>query len=395
VVFGRLARRPDRLVVSAELVSAADGSRLWGARYDRPTAEAAAVEHEVARSIAQQLLHELSSDGAAAVTRPVVDPNAYLLYLKSRPLMVGTAVQMQKATEYLEQAVSLDPGYAAAHAALAIAYAHHGMHSIRDSHDARRRARASADRAMSLDPALPEAHTAAGIVHFNFEWDWEAADREYRRAVELGPGRDLPLLEYSEFLTGVGRIEEALAMARKAREVDPVSPSPPHAIGYALLLMGDLDGAIREFREAIAQHPNWTWGNIKIARTYAEAGRTDEALASAATAEAMLHGGGTPLARSWLGYVYAMAGQEERAREILRELENAEGRYVDPLTTGYLHVGLGDRDAVVKCAEQAYRERSPLAPHMRAYGHLTRPLDVQGDPRFRSILERMGYPALP
>ena len=109
----------------------------------------------------------------------------------------------------------------------------------------------------------------------------------------------MPHLEYVEFLSGVGRMEKALASAKRARDLDPVSPNPAHAIGYVLLLMGDLDGAIREFKTAIDHHPNWTWGHIKVARTYAENGMHKEALSAAAAAEAALHGGGTPLARSY------------------------------------------------------------------------------------------------
>ncbi|HMB70916.1 MAG TPA: serine/threonine-protein kinase, partial [bacterium] len=160
IVFGRMARRPDRVVVSAELVSAADGGRLWGERYDRPMSEAPSLEFDVADNIARQLLRELSTGDGSPVPRAEVDPQAYMLYLKARPLMVGTAVQMQKATEYLEQAVELDSDYAVAHSALAVAYVHHGMHSVRDAADARRRARAAAEEAIRLDPDLPEAHTA-------------------------------------------------------------------------------------------------------------------------------------------------------------------------------------------------------------------------------------------
>jgi tetratricopeptide (TPR) repeat protein len=229
-------------------------------------------------------------------------------------------------------------------------------------------------------------------VRFYFDWDWQGADQAFRRAVELGPSSDTPYLEYSEFLSGIGKPEQGLEVARKGREIDPISPNASHLGAYALLLLGRFDEAIGEFTEALAKHPNWTWGHIKIAFTYAENNMFDKALESAAKAEAAMHEGGSPLAHSWLGFVYGVAGKTEKARQGLEGIRAMKAQYIDPLIVGYYHLGLGEKEKLLDCMEQAYLERSPLSAHMGAIQFLCRRVGIGEEPRFKALLKKMAYP---
>lgn len=390
LVLGDLRPRGDRVVLNVELVGVPDGRRLWGDRYDRPLDEAAAVEQEVADSVSRQLKETLSSDEVARLLGDPVDPQAYLLYLKGRSLIVGNATQMAKGAEYLEEAARRDPNYALPHAALVESYMAQAFHNMLDLPEARRLARAAARKAVELDPDLPEAHTALGIVRFMYDWDWEGADEAFQKGIELGPGRDVPHLEYAEFLAGMGRLPEALKMAARARELDPVTPNPAHTAAYTLMLMGDYTGAIREFKSAISLHPNWIWGHIKLANAYSRSDDHEAALAEIQVAEATLQGSGTPLARSWVGRVYAAAGIKDRAAEILAELQDTPTGQVEPLTRAYLHAAVGEKDKVLDCVEEAYRRRSALCALVIAFAKLEPKLCLEQEPRFRAVLERMG-----
>lgn len=390
LVLGDLRPRGNHVVVNVELVGVPDGRRLWGDRYDRPLSEAVAVEQEVADSVSRQLKETLSSDEVARLLGDPVDPQAYLLYLKGRSLLIGNATQMAKGAEYLEEAARRDPNYALPHAALVESYMAQTFHNVLDLPEARRLARAAARKAVELDPDLPEAHTALGIVRFMYDWDWEGADEAYRKGIELGPGRDVPHLEYAEFLAGIGRLPEALKMAARARELDPVTPSPTHTAAYTLMLMGDYAGAIREFKSAISLHPNWIWGHIKLANTYSRIEDHEAALAEIRVAEAALQGSGTPLARSWVGRVYAAAGVKDRAAEILAELQDTPTHQVEPLTRVYLHAPVGEKDKVLDCFEAAYQRRSALCAMIIAVAKLEPKLRLEEEPRFQAVLERMG-----
>ncbi len=198
--------------------------------------------------------------------------------------------------------------------------------------------------------------------------------------------------EYAEFLAGVGRLDESIVAASRARDLDPLSPAPSHLVAYGYLAQGRYDDAIEEFGRALGKHPNWTWGHIKIARANAYRGTFDDALAHVASAEAQLEGRGTPLARAWLGGTHGMAGNTERALETLATFDRSPDVYVDPLARSYVHAGLGERDRVLDCIEQAYRERSPLCAHMAIVPHLLPELALMKEPRFLAVLERMAYP---
>ncbi len=389
LVLGELRPRRDRLVLNVELVGVPDGRRLWGDRYDRPLAEAASMERDLAESLARQLKDALSSDEVARLVEQDVDPQAYLLYLKGRSLLIGTATQMVKGAEYLEEAAERDPRYALPHAALAESYMIQSFHNILDQQEARRRARAAARTAVRLDPGLPEAQTALGMMRA-FDWDWEGADEAHRRAVLAGPGRDVPHLEYADFLGTVNRLPEALDMAERARRLDPVSPNPTHVVAYVCMLMGDYDRAVREFTAAIALHPDWIWGRIKLANTYSRQGRHDEAVAEIKLAEAALHGGGTPLARSWVARVYGAAGDRDKALAIQEGLRDTESVAVDPVVLAYIDSALGEKDRVLDGIEETYRQRSALSSRILEFSRLEPHLGLLTEPRYREVLERMG-----
>jgi serine/threonine-protein kinase len=393
LVVGRVVQRGDDLQISAELVNAADNSQLWGAKYDRRFADVVAIEHELVTTIADALHHDFSAHNASRLDRnSEVDPEAYRLYLKARDLFVGSTREMNKGVEYLEQAIARSPEFAPAHAALGDAFLTLAYHNVMERDEALKRSKGAVRRAIEIDPELGDAYAVDSQIKLMFDWDWLGTEQSLRRAVQLSPGSLLPRLAYGDFLTAMGRWDEVIEQSRKAKELDPLSPSAAHWLAIGYLGNHEYDKAVAEFKTAVDLNPNWTWGYVKLAKTYADSGRCEEALATAEEAEAQLHGGSTPLARGWLGYTYAVCGEDDLVSEAFRELDrSAEHSYVDPLIYADIYCGLGDTESVLEKLEEAVDDRSPDAIYLLSMPGLFLQT-LTDEPRYQALIERMDFP---
>lgn len=395
VLLGRLAQRGDSITISAELVDVSDRHQLWGDRYERPSEALLSIEQEIATTIALRVRSELSSEEAGTLLgRQEVDPQAYRLYLRGRQYIVGTYEEMGRAVEYLQKAIEREPNYALAHAGLAEAYVLQGYLLARDREEAARLARPLALRALELDPSLSEAHTVTGMIAYYFDWDWETAERELRRAVDLNPGNAGAYEEYSNFLMSVGREREAIETARLGAEFDPLSVLPVHQLGIAYMVAGEYERAAEQFLRAQELRPGWVWGHIKRGKALSHLGRCAEALEEAARGEEILAGEGL-FSWSWLGFIYARCGEEERAREALDRLAGLEAeRHVDPTALAVIHAALGDEEKVAELLEAAYAERSPLAVYTGMFPEFYDIPGLRENPRYRDLLEKLELDAL-
>jgi len=395
LVLGSLAQRGAELAITAELVDVRDDTQVWGAKYNRPADDMGAVEREIGSTIARTLRRQLSGeDQQRLARRATADPEAYRLYLKGREFLVGSQREMDRSVESFRQAIARDPDYALAHAGLAAAYAIQAYLRGTDRDEALVGARDAVARALELDPDLAEAHAARGMVLFYFEWDWAGAEAALTRAIELDPGSAPVHEEYGNFLMSMGRLDEGLGESQRAWELDPLSVGPMHDIAINYLVRHDLEQAEAHFRKAIEVNPNWTWGYIKLARTLAHQGKCEEALAQAETGYQRVADGVAPTSRGWLSVTWALCGETDRAREQLAWLDDlARTQYVDPTPTATVLTYLGRTDEAVDYYEKAFEERSPAM----VYAYLYPSLDsvLEGDPRYESIVRRMGFPSSP
>ncbi len=394
LVMGRVTQRGDQYTVSAELVDVADNRQLWGGRFDDERGDLLAIETALSGTLAGKLRREASARGTErGPAGRAIDPEAHKLYLRGRELMIGSSREMNKAVDYLVQATDRDPGFALAHATLARAYMLLAYHSVIAREDALARSRAALEKALSIDDRLAEAYAVSGEMKLLFDWDWEDGERDLKRAIELDPNSDLARLTYAEYLTAMGRFDEAMVQGRKAKELDPLSSSAAHMVAFTLMGMHEYDAAIAEFRGALDLNPNWTWGYIKLSKALADSGRCEDAVATTAEAEAQIHGASTPLARAWLGYTYAICGETERAHAALRELDEMKAtRYVDPGCYAELYAGFGDKERMLDKLEESVADRSPDAIYLPVMPDYFIP-ELRDEPRFLALLERMNLPA--
>jgi TolB-like protein/Tfp pilus assembly protein PilF len=395
LVLGSLTLHGARLDISTELVRVSDSTQLWGDRYERAMDDVQQMEGQIATTIAQTLRRRLSGDEKARLAHnETSDPEAYRLYLKGREFLVGTDAEMDKSVDFFQQAVARAPDYAMAYAGLADVYSVQAFLGASVRTEAARKARAAATRALELDPDLGEAHSALAGILFLFEWDWAAADAEYRRGIALSPGSETVHQDYGAFLDAMGRLDEGLAQTREAARIDPLSVQPFHDIAINALLRGDYEKAAAGFRHTIDLDPNWTWGYIKLARTLSLEKKCNDAFAQAEIAERRIAGGVGALSRSWLGSVYATCGDLARARQKLAELHAIEAkRYVDPATFAGIHASLGEIDEAVHWYRKALADRSPDMVYAKVVSRLDTRLAANAG--YRAILDQMAFPPSP
>jgi len=392
LVFGNLTLHGSRLNISAELVRASDATQLWGDHYEQATDDVQQLEGQIATTIAQTLRRRLSGGEKVRLAQTETsDPEAYLLYLKGRETLVGTDAQMEKSVAFFQQAVARAPDFALAYAGLADVYSVQAFLGAASRAEAAEKARAAATRALELAPDLGEAHASLADILFLFEWDWAAADAEYRRGIALSPGSASVHQAYGAFLNAMGRLDDGLKESQEAARLDPLSVHPFHDIAINALVRRDFDKAAAGFRHTIEIDPRWTWGYIKLARTLALQGKCQEAFVQAEIAERRIVGGVGALSRSWLGSTYAKCGDVTRAREKLGELHAFEAkRYVDPETFADIHASLGEFDQAVTWYRKALEDRSPDMVYAKVGSRLNPNLAANAG--FRAILAQMAFP---
>jgi TolB-like protein len=392
LILGSISQRGSSLSIRAELVRVRDSTQLWGDKYERTVDDVQQVEGQIATTIVQTLRRRLTGDEMVKLAHnETTDPEAYRLYLRGRQFVAGTDDEMDKGLELFQQAVARAPDYAMAHAGLADIYATQAFLRSSGRTEAAKNARVAVTRALELDPNLGEAHAALADILFLFEWDWTGADTEFRRGIELSPGSEAVHESYGKYLNAMGRLDEGLRESREAARLDPLSVQPFHDMAINQLLRGDYGQAATGFRHTLEIDPDWTWGNIKLARALSLQHKCPEAFLQTEIAERRIAGGAGPLSRSWLAMTYATCGDMARARQKLAEMRAIETkRYVDPATFASVYASLGEIDEAVRSYRQALDDRSPDMVYALATARLVPRLRENAD--YRAILSRMRFP---
>jgi TolB-like protein/tRNA A-37 threonylcarbamoyl transferase component Bud32 len=396
ILFGRVVEHDGELTISTELVDARDSRQMWGEKYNRQISEIQSVENDITSTIARKLKVKLAGGGSDLLSRHETDdPEAYRLYLKGRDFTTGTMREMDKAIEYFQEAIALEPGYALAYSGLAQSYIRQSYLRGSERDETVEMARAAAQKAMDLDPDLAEAYTAQGLIKVYFDLDWKGAEADLKKGVELAPGSVTTVMAYGDYLLFLGQFDKALVQYSLAMELDPLSIVAAHDLGFMYMANQDYEQSEFYFKKAIDLNPNWTWGHIKLAKTYSHMGRCDEALAETKIAESLLAGSGTPASRCWLAYTYALCGETGKARSALADLRGRpESDYIDPALYSIIYLGLGELESAIEGFEQSLDERSPNLVLYKVAPALY--MDELGDdPRFQAMVRKIGFDSLP
>src|SRR2546426_849603 len=387
VLEGTVRRAGDRLRISAQLTSTEDGQLLWSERYDRTLADVFAIQEEIARTIVDTLratsFADLTAPAARRYTQSIA---AYGLYLKGRYAWnKRTQEDITDAIGYFEQAIAEDPDYAPAYAGLSDSYALQLDYRSVPVAEGFARAEEYARRALELDETVAEAHASLGWVLFIYDWDWDGAAREFKRAITLDPRYPTGHQWFAFYLAAMGRLDEALVEGHTALELDPASVSIRRSVGWAYFYARRYDQARYHLSRAIAMNPTAVETYRVLALAFAQQGQWAEA--ERATREGMALAAAGPYTTATLGYVVARAGRRAEAEELLAELE-ARSRlgYVSPVAFATLHLGLERWDEAFEWTERAYEERRGWLAYLKVNSILD---PLRGDRRFAALLKKM------
>jgi TolB-like protein/DNA-binding winged helix-turn-helix (wHTH) protein/Flp pilus assembly protein TadD len=388
VVEGTVLRSGDQVRITAQLIEASSDKHLWSQSYEGELRDTLALQNQVARAIADQIRISLNPQEQAALkTVKVVNPNAYESYLKGRYFWnKRTADGLKVALAYFNQAIEEDPKYAQAYSGLADTYALLGdwQYAVMTPKEALPKAKAAAIKALELDSALGEAHNSLAFCLDGFDWDFDAAGGEFRRAIELSPGYATAHHWYSWHLALVGNYDEAVVEMRKAESLDPLSLIINADLAELLVLAHSYDESIRQSRKTIEMDPNFALAHNQLGQAYLQKQMLDDAVAELEKAAQL--SGGSPTIIANLARAYAQSGKRNGAVKLLGDLKKRSSPgYSRASEIAVIYVSLGDSGQAMSWLERSYEER--FNP-----GALLRPgFDpLRSDPRFQDLERRIG-----
>lgn len=387
---GSVRRAGGRVRISAQLVRVRDETHSWAENYEEDVRDILTLQDDVARAIAAQIRLELTARDQDGVRKPrPVVPRAHELYLKGRFFWnKRTEEGFRRAVEYFKEAIAEDPAYALPYAGLADTYVLLGYYSIVAPHEAYPEAERAARKAIEMDGTLGEAHSSLAGVFMDYSWNWPEVEREYKRALELSPGYAIAHQWYGNFLSAMGRSEEAIHSTLRARELDPLSLIINTNVGWVYHLARQHDRALEEARKALEMDPQFYWAHLLMGRVYEAKRMQAEAIAAFEKAASLSAGNSMVVAE--LGHAFAVGGRRSEARGILRRLELVEqGTYRSPYDVALVYIGLGDKDRAFEWLEKSYAGRARALGFAKVEPRLDA---LRSDPRFIDLLRRMGLP---
>jgi len=390
VLTGRITQRGGSLRIGAALVDVATGSQIWGAQYDRKPVDIFAVQDEISNEIWANLRLRLTRAEKKQLTkRHTANHEAYRLYLKGRHHWNRwTQDGFYKAIECFQQAIENDPSYALAYAGLADCYVLLGWNSYLAPNEAFPKGKAAAKTALQLDLDLAEAHTALAALLWLHDWQWENAQTEFKRSLELCPTYPTANHWYAEYAMTMGRYGEAMVRIKDGLDLDPLSLIINVSVGWSLYFARRYDEAIAQLRRTIELDPNYPVTYWILGLLLGKTGSYELAITEGEKGVNL--SGGSPLMRAALAHTLGMAGRKKEALQILDSLtELAKEIYVAPYFFAGIHSGLGETERAIEYLEKCYQEHS----HWLIYLHIDPSMDVLRDnPAFQGLLRRIGLP---
>lgn len=384
----RLAGNRARIVV--QLIDVDTDAHLWSETYDRELTDVFAIQSDVAVQVASALKAALSPKEQERIERkPTENLEAYnALLLGRHHWNKWTEEGFATSQRYFERAIELDPDFALAYSWLADSYGPRANYGYLAPREAWPKARAAALKARELDPTLSGGYPTLGIINLFFEWDWEAAEREFQRALSLHPNAPEPHHVYGYYLVTMGRTDEGIAELRQTIALDPLSLIAHSNLANFLYLARRYGDAIAQAQRALEILPFFAPALHELGNAFEAKGAYDDAVAALERA-ATLSGNSWEIIAS-LGHAYARAGRTDDARRILADLErDAQQRYVSSYLIAEVLIGLGEHDRALQFLERAYDERAGFLIWL----HLWPRLDIlRSEPRFVKLLRKIGLP---
>lgn len=394
VLEGSVRRQGNRVRIDVQLIQASDQTHLWANSYDRKLDDILRVQDDVSTAVADKIesalnlsINYMPFKGGTYTNPHSFSAEAYDAYLRGRFYWTNRG-DLHKSLEAYQRATQIDPKYALAYAGLANGYALLGQVPYDDlkPSEAKPKAKQAAEHALQLDPDLSEAHTALANVAFSYDWDFDTAEREFKRAVALGPNDPTPHLWYGHYFIVRNRLSQALEENSKTLELDPVSPVFNTVRAQIEYSARDYDAAVAQGMRVTEQYPNYWLAYIWLGSAYREKKMYPQALEQFAKGRQL--SGDQPVLISLYGHALAVSGDAAGARKALADLQHlAQSRYVSSLYVAAIQLGLGEKSKALDGLERAYQERNDYLAYL-AVDPIADPL--RSEPRFAQLLHKIG-----
>jgi TolB-like protein/DNA-binding winged helix-turn-helix (wHTH) protein len=390
VVEGAVMPSGDHVRITAQLIDARSDRHLWAETYERELRDVLALQAEVSRDIASEVKIKLTPQEQARLSNArSIAPETYEAYLKGRYYYEKMSTPgFREGLKYYQQAITLDSNYAPAYVGLAASYKELGVWGALAPREASSQAKAAAAKAVALDDSLGEAHATLGHIHFLWDWDWVGAEREYKRALELGPPSSNTLIQYGIYLSAVGRHDEAVAEMREAQALDPVSQPTNSILGFVYYLGHRFDEAIGQHQKTLVLYPDSAFNHSNLGLCYEQKGMYGEAVEEYVKAKELT--GVSKDELSAFRQAFASSGMKGFLRAELKSMiARSKREYVNPYGVARFYARLGENDRAFEWLEKAYQERN----HNMAFMKVEPALDsLHSDPRFQGQLRHVGLP---
>jgi len=389
VAYGLIQHENDSIRVVVHLVKANDGAQLWTDNFDAKRKEIFTVQDVISRKIAEVIGLKLTDrQNKLLVSHSTENDEAYLAYERGRYLWnKRTLPAFEKAEQYFQQAIALDPGYALAYSGLADVYSMRALYGGGAPQVLFPMARKAARKALELDENSAEAHASLGLIYLYYEWDGAAAEAEFKQSLEINPNYSHVRMWRGINLTAMDRLPEAVKEMERAQELDPLSPIITSASGMPLCFQGEYSRAIEKFKNGLQLDQSFARAEFYLGIAYEQQGLHKQAVTE--LEKAIRFSDGNPEYQGLLAHAYAMAGDAVQARRILDKLKQRSTKeYVPAFSIALVYQALGERDRAFEWLDKAYEDRSGGMVYLRVDPLLN---ELRSDPRFKRLSEQIKF----
>jgi len=387
VLDGSIHKLDRRIRVTVRLIKVRDGSFLWGETFDEDFGDIFSVQDSISQRVVSALAVQLgTAEKERIAKRHTENSEAYQLYQKGRFFFnKRTPDGVTKSIRFYEQAARKDPNYALAYAGIADSYVAFTHFNVLPSREVYSKAKEAALEALKIDSNLAEAHAALAFSRLLFDWNWRGSEPDFRRAIDLSPNYGQAHAWFAVSLVSAGRMAEAMAEVEKAQSLEPLSLPINAGVGWVSFLARNYDRTIEECGRTIEMDATFGPAYMYRGMAYEQKGMLNEAIADLETARRLQE---RPSILGALGHAYAVAGQKDKARTLLRQLkESSATQYFPPYQLALIAVGLGETDDAIRLLEQAHRDRYPWLIHLNPEPRLD---PLRSDPRFKELVRKVG-----
>ena len=390
----RIVPQPNAVSIGAQLVSASDGSLMWGETYQTALASVFGTEEDIARKTIQHLRIGLNWEQERRVTkRYTEDPEAYQLYLRGRYYsnkQRGTPENYERSLEYFRQAIQKDPAYALAYTGLAGAYVGMGFEGWIPPREGLEKGQSAMSKALALDESIANASGVLATLK-NLQWDFAGGEVAFRRAISLSPGDAALHKNYAAYFKAIGQWEEAIAENRRAQELDPLSVDTNMALGTTYFWAGQVDRAIEQLRKTLELEPGSAEVHELLADAYARKLMHKEAIEELRQTLTLSDADTLAIAlvADYVSSGYREAMENFHRAQLAAATEAARVRYVSPMEFASYNALLGDREQAFTWLEKAFEDHAPWLFFLKTDPAFD---TLHGDPRFAQLLRRIGLP---